>query len=109
MLGDVLCDADDKFVYAPHRDMRSLHGTSRTLAGMVLSMEGPLANVLMEILNGPNAGRRMITTSNGRFYMEGLQDGAFTIRLSKSGYTTAEYQWSIPGGDERTTTLTAVR
>jgi hypothetical protein len=88
---------------------RGLHGTSRTLAGMVLSMEGRLADALMEILDGPNAGRRMITSSNGTFYMDGLQDGVFTIRLSKPGYVTAEYRWSIPGGNERIPTLTAAR
>jgi len=36
-----------------------------------------------------------------------LRDGPFTIRLSKPGYRTAEYQWSIPGGAERIPTLTA--
>ena len=86
---------------------QGLHGTSRTLAGMVLSMQGPLPGVLMEILNGPNAGRAMTTSTDGRFHMADLRDGPFTIRLSKPGYRTAEYQWSIPGGAERTPTLTA--
>ena len=86
---------------------QGIYGTSRTLAGRVLSMVGPLPGVLMEILNGPNAGRSMTTSSDGRFYMDNLQDGPFTIRLSKAGYRTAEYQWSIPGGAERIPTLTA--
>ena len=84
---------------------QGLHGTSRTLAGMVLSMNGPLPGVVMLILNGPNAGRTMTTSSDGRFMMTDLQDGPFTIRLSKPGYRTAEYGWSIPGGAERIPTL----
>jgi hypothetical protein len=39
--------------------------------------------------------------------MTDLLDGPFTIRLSKAGYQTAEYAWSIPGGKERIPTLTA--
>lgn len=84
---------------------QGLHGTSRTLEGTVLSINGALPDVLMQILNGPNAGRTATTSSNGRFFMDRLQDGQFTIRLSKAGYRTAEYQWSIPGGRERITTL----
>ena len=86
---------------------QGLHGTSRTLQGTVLGLAGPLSDVLMEILNGPNAGRRTTTSSNGHFFMDSLQDGQFTIRLSKPGYITAEYVWRIPGGSERTPTLTA--
>jgi hypothetical protein len=41
--------------------------------------------------------------------MDGLQDGQFTIRLSKPGYVTAEYVWWIPSGKDRTPTLTASR
>lgn len=88
---------------------QGLHGTSRTLAGTVLSLNGPLPDVAMEILTGPNAGRRMTTSSSGRFFMDGLHDGQFTIRLSKPGYVTAEYVWWIPGGGERIPTLTASR
>jgi hypothetical protein len=88
---------------------QGLFGVSRTLDGMVLSLNGPLSDVSMEILNGPNAGRRTTTSSSGRFFMDSLQDSQFTIRLSKAGYLTAEYAWSIPGGKERTTTLTASR
>jgi hypothetical protein len=84
-----------------------VHGTSRTLQGNVYSLNGPLADVLMEILNGPNAGRKTTTGVTGYFYIDGLQDGQFTIRLSKPGYTTAEYIWSIPGGEERHPTLSA--
>ena len=86
---------------------QGLHGIYRTLQGTVLSLSGALPGVVMEILKGPNAGRSMTTSSNGVFYMDGLQDGQFTIRLSKPGYVTAEYLWSIPGGRDRYTTLTA--
>ena len=88
---------------------QGISGTFRDLQGTVLSMEGPLADVLMEILNGPNAGRRTTTGSTGWFSMTGLQDGQFTIRLSKPGYVTAEYIWSIPGARERTPTLTKAK
>jgi carboxypeptidase family protein len=81
----------------------------RTLEGMVLGMSGPISDVLMEIITGPNAGRQTTTSANGRFYMARLQDDRFTIRLRKPGYVTAEYVWSIPGGNERTPTLTAAR
>lgn len=84
---------------------RGIHGTSRTLEGMVLSMNGPLPGVVMQILNGPNANRTMTTSPSGRFLMTDLRDGPFTIRLSKAGYQTAEYGWSIPGGRERIPTL----
>lgn len=88
---------------------QGLSGTSRNLEGTVLSLEGPLAGVLMEILNGPNAGRRTTTSASGYFSMTDLQIGQFSIRLSKSGYVTATYTWSIPGGQERIPTLTASR
>ena len=55
----------------------------------------------MQILNGRNANRTMLTSPTGRFLMTDLQDGQFTIRLSKAGYQTAEYLWSIPGGKQR--------
>jgi hypothetical protein len=84
-----------------------LHGTSRTLQGTILGLAGPLSDVVMEILNGPNAGRRTTTFPNGVFLMDGLRDGQFTIRLSKPGYITAEYVWRIPGGRDRIATLTA--
>ena len=42
-----------------------------------------LPGVLMEILNGPNAGRAMTTSADGRFYMTDLHDGPFMICLSK--------------------------
>jgi hypothetical protein len=84
---------------------QGLHGISRSLAGVVLSINGPLPGVVMQILNGANAGRTTTTSSDGRFNMTGLQDGQFTIRLSKPGYMTAEYVWSIPGGSERIPTL----
>jgi hypothetical protein len=88
---------------------QGISGTFRDLQGTVLSMEGPLPDVLMEILNGANAGRKTTTSSTGWFSMTGLQDGQFTIRLSKPGYVTAEYVWSIPGGRERTPTLTKAK
>jgi hypothetical protein len=88
---------------------QGISGTYRDLQGTVLSLEGPLPDVLMEILTGPNAGRRTTTSSTGWFSMTGLQDGQFTIRLSKTGYITAEYVWSIPGGRERTPTLTKAK
>ena len=88
---------------------QGVSGTYRDLQGTVLSLEGPLPDVLMEILTGPNAGRRTTTSSTGWFSMTGLQDGQFTIRLSKPGYVTAEYIWSIPGGRERTPTLTKAK
>ena len=84
---------------------RGIHGTSRNLEGMVLSMNGALPGVAMQILNGRNANRTMLTSPTGRFLMTDLQDGPFTIRLSKAGYQTAEYLWSIPGGKERIPTL----
>ena len=85
---------------------QGLHGTFRTLEGTVLSINGALPDVLMQILTGPNAGRTTITSSDGRFFMDRLQDSRFTIRLSKPGYSTAEYEWSIPEGRQRTPTLT---
>jgi hypothetical protein len=48
-----------------------------------------------------------MTSTQGRFVIDGLRDGQFTIRLSKPGYEIAEYVWSIPGGKERVPTLTA--
>lgn len=88
---------------------QGLSGTSRNLEGTVLSLDGPLADVLMEILTGPNAGRRTTTSANGYFSMTDLQDDRFSIRLSKAGYVTVTYTWSIPGGRERIPTLTASR
>jgi len=88
---------------------QGLSGTSRNLDGVILSLEGPLADVLMEILTGPNAGRQTTTSSNGRFFMGNLLDSTFSIRLSKPGYVTAVYTWTIPGGQDRTATLTAAR
>ena len=81
---------------------QGLRGTSRSLDGDVISSEGGhIPGVLVQILDGPNAGRTAITASNGVFLMDGLQDGSFTIRFSKSDYETVEVVWWIPGGKDR--------
>lgn len=84
---------------------QGLYGTSRTLTGAVLGMNGRIPDVLLEILDGPNAGRRTTTTSEGRYSMADLHDGRFTVRLSKPGYLTVEYVFAIPQGSDRVVTM----
>jgi hypothetical protein len=84
-----------------------LRGTYRTLVGIVINADGngPVEDVAVRIVDGPDANRTTATYANGVFLIEGLHDGSFTIRLSKRDYVAAEYVWWIPGAKERYVTL----
>lgn len=57
-----------------------------------------LADARVEIVGGTNAGRVTQTTSNGRCNLPGLAPGAFTVRVTRSGYQNLDRAVTL-GGD----------
>ena len=45
--------------------------------------------MLVEVLNGPDAGLRTTTDQNGGFTLADLRTGRFEIGISKNGYQTS--------------------
>jgi hypothetical protein len=53
---------------------------------------GPVGQVQVEILDGPNAGKVATSGTDGQYRFDDLiASPPFTIRVSKAGYTTRTY------------------
>lgn len=61
------------------------------LVGTILDADNnqPLAGVLVQVLDGPNAGRSTQTGGTGSYSLTGLVEGSFTVQFSRTSYTTA--------------------
>jgi hypothetical protein len=46
---------------------------------------------------GANAGRTTQTGTDGAYQIYDLQPGSFTVRFSKAGYRSADYDFTLPG------------
>ena len=61
------------------------------VGGMILSIEKPsrgISGALIQLTQGPNAGKSVVSDSDGSFAIFGLAPGRSTIQVSKSGYQT---------------------
>jgi len=71
----------------------------RALSGWVVDAdsETKLAGVSVAFVAGANAGRTGQTGTDGAYQIYDLQPGTFTVRFSKAGYRTREYEFTLPG------------
>lgn len=67
------------------------------LTGTVRSGSLLVANVLIEIRTGPNAGRSTFSGTNGRYIITSLARGSGTVRASRSGYSPVEKSITMSG------------
>ncbi len=70
-----------------------------TLSGSVtdsVSRRG-ITNATVQILDGPNAGRSASTDESGFYSLPALIQGSFTVRVTRSGYETAEVTTTLTG------------
>lgn len=51
---------------------------------------GPLVGATVEVVSGPNAGRKAVTSQNGYFELPHLLPGLLTLRAGKAGYVPDE-------------------
>jgi len=71
----------------------------RALSGWVVDAdtETKLAGVSVTFIAGANAGRTTQTGPDGAYQIYDLQLGSFTMRFSKAGYRSADYDFTLPG------------
>src|SRR5262249_43559865 len=65
--------------------------TGFAIGGIVQSVEKPTREVsgaLIEVTQGPNAGKSTVSDSTGSFAIFGLTAGPATIRVSRNGFQT---------------------
>jgi len=83
---------------------------SYTLSGTVGEAPlngGAVADLRIEVMDGPNAGRAATTDVNGRYTLSDLAPSVFQLRASKSGYVRIER--SVTLDSNTTLDLTVVR
>ena len=59
-----------------------------TAAPAVTTPDGYVIGAVVEVVDGPDAGRQMTTDDSGRYVLEGLQQGQFTIRATARGFAS---------------------
>ena len=59
-----------------------------TAAPAVTTSDGYVIGAVVEVVDGPDAGRRTTTDDRGRYVLEGLQQGEFTIRAMAEGFAS---------------------
>ncbi len=59
-----------------------------TAAPAVTTPDGYVIGAVVEVVDGPDAGRQATTDDRGRYALEGLQQGEFTIRAMAEGFAS---------------------
>ena len=59
-----------------------------TAAPAVTTPDGYVIGAVVEVVDGPDAGRRTTTDDSGRYVLEALQQGEFTIRATAEGFAS---------------------
>ena len=59
-----------------------------TAAPAVTTPDGYVIGAVVEVVDGPDAGRRTTTDDSGRYVLEALQQGEFTIRALAEGFAS---------------------
>ena len=59
-----------------------------TAAPAVTTPDGYVIGAVVEVVDGPDAGRRTTTDDRGRYVLEALQQGEFTIRAMAEGFAS---------------------
>jgi hypothetical protein len=77
------------FRFVSRRSRRAPTMPAAPLSGMVTSSKGgPLPNVVVTVLDGPDAGTNKTTTSAGGYVFNNLHQGGFTLQVAIAGYVT---------------------
>ena len=67
------------------------HGWSDPLAsGLDTAMAGDISRAVVEVVEGADAGRQTVTDDRGRYKLEALGEGQFTIRATAEGFAPAD-------------------
>ncbi|HEY3161526.1 MAG TPA: carboxypeptidase regulatory-like domain-containing protein [Vicinamibacterales bacterium] len=94
---DVLVTADTTRDLVMDRNRVTLTGIAREPAPC---LGGPLNSALVQILDGPDAGKSSLTDRSGSQYaIADVSWGAFRVRVSKDGYGTSEMTLTVPATD----------
>ena len=59
-----------------------------TAAPAVTTPDGYVIGAVVEVVDGPDAGRQTTTDDRGRYVLEALQQGEFTIRATAEGFAS---------------------
>ena len=59
-----------------------------TAAPAVTTPDGYVIDAVVEVVDGPDAGRQATTDDRGRYMLEALQQGEFTIRAMAEGFAS---------------------
>ena len=70
-------------------------GGNLVLSGTVKSGSSALADVLIDVRSGANAGRSVRTDGSGKYSLSALAAGTLTLRAAKSGYVSSEKQVNL--------------
>src|SRR5262245_40282721 len=73
----------------PHRRRSQRHHSSSLAASSIWTLRGRLASTSVAILDGPDAGRTVITDSSGSFEIGDLRFAGFAVRFRHEGYDSA--------------------
>jgi len=94
---DVLVSADTTRDLVMDRNHVTLTGIAREAAPC---LGAPLNSALVQILDGPDAGKSSLTDRSGLQYaIAAVSWGAFRVRVSKDGYGTLELTVTVPATD----------
>ena len=67
------------------------HGWAEPLAsGRDVVMASDIEGAVVEIVDGPNAGRKTVTDKRGRWTLQGLDQARVTVRVTAEGFVPAE-------------------
>jgi hypothetical protein len=102
------CDGAGSRPMSPTSPTSPAPSGSTFLAGWAHDPVGrPLARVLLEIVDGPRAGRRTMSNERGEFQFDGGPSGAVTLRASRADLasTTVTTRWSTNPHERTRVTL----
>ena len=67
------------------------HGWADPESGpSVMTQSGRVVGALVEVVNGPDAGRKTATDDHGRYLLESLEEAQYTVRTTAEGLASAE-------------------
>ena len=94
---DVLVSADTTRDLVMDRNRVTLSGIARDAAPC---LGGSVNSALVQILDGPDAGKSSLTDRSGSEYaIARVAWGTFRVRVSKEGYVTSETTVTVPASD----------
>jgi hypothetical protein len=67
------------------------HGWADPESGpSVMAPSGRVAGAVVEVVDGPDAGRKTTTDDHGRYLLESLEEAQFTIRATAEGFASVD-------------------